>query len=271
MDLQTLKGLSELWEDIKDDSYEMCQLKSDFDIEKYTCMTRGPFIAHVFHFLMRQYYLTVGENTRHVIDCEEMRREITRLKTKPGKVKCLLGWLGIIDLQMVKTRADDVMMRRSKDLEIIRLENDIEQKMSSIVDRAFRMKKYEELRKKCIEINGGPITNEQYQAEEPEYWKFFLQRKALWQHKERQTGISQGVWENIDNLEQKALCNEKFQVKMLDDLLSINLTEAALTAESGKQLGREDAIIQALRQNGIQVPSATTDRLKSKLIQEKGD
>ena len=67
---------------------------------------------------------------------------------------------------------------------------------------------------KLIELNDGEITNEQYQKEEPEYWKWFLSRKVLWQRSQAETGILEGVWENINYLEEKSLINPEFQVKM---------------------------------------------------------
>ena len=42
-------------DELQDQFIEMGQLKSDFDVEKFTVRKEGNFLAHNFHFLMRQY------------------------------------------------------------------------------------------------------------------------------------------------------------------------------------------------------------------------
>ena len=84
------------------------------------------------------------------------------------------------------------------------------------MDKFARVERYETIRKALRKANGGPITDEQYQAEEPEYWKWYLKKKAIWQNKERATGIREGVWMNVDFLEAAPVLNEAFQVEVLD-------------------------------------------------------
>jgi len=181
--------LSEVWNDAK----EMGQLKSNFDMEKFTTMKEGPFPAHQFHFLMRQYSLSLVELKRRILDKKERQRKIEDIKS--GSLE--------------EGTYPDIEIERHK-AEIMQLE-------LQIISKASKCAYFEKLRQHLIKKNGGTSpTNEQYQAEMPEYWKWFLQRKALWQYKQRLSGISEGVWENIDYLEEQALLEPSYEVPVLN-------------------------------------------------------
>ena len=64
----------ELLTELQEQFIEMGQLKSDFDVEKFTVKKEGNFLCHNFHFLMRQYSLTVTEMRRMLLEREEKRR-----------------------------------------------------------------------------------------------------------------------------------------------------------------------------------------------------
>ena len=107
----------------------------------------------------------------------------------------------------------------------------------SLKDRYERCTHFEKCRQKLIDLNDGkPPTNEQYQAEVPKYWKWFLKRTAVMQARERQTGVHEGVWLNIEHLEQPALLDPDFQVTMLDDLGNMDLGAANIENEQRKGL-----------------------------------
>ena len=65
-------------EELQRQFIEMGQLKSDFDIEKFTVKKEGNFLAHNFHFLMRQYSLTLTELRRMLLEREEHRRYVEK-------------------------------------------------------------------------------------------------------------------------------------------------------------------------------------------------
>ncbi len=201
--------LEEKFGELKSQFLEMGQLKSDFDIEKFTVKREGNFIAHNFHFLMRQYSLALYEYRRLILDREEKIRNIKELKKQQE-----LG--------------DNKIGDKYIDIEIKRKENEIDLIDLNIINRERMIEYFEKCRKKLIELNGGrPPTNEQYQKEEPEYWRWFLLRKALWQFKQANTGISEGVWENIDYLEEVPLINPDYQVKF-DNMLDVNKIESEI-------------------------------------------
>ena len=188
--------LEEKFDELKSQFLEMGQLKSEFDIEKFTVKREGNFIAHNFHFLMRQYSLTLYEYKRLLLDREELTRQIDELKElyKSGERKIGDKYI---------------------DIEIKRKQNEIDMIDLNIINRERMIEYFEKCRLKLIELNGGePPTNEQYQAEEPEYWRWFLLRKALWQFKQAATGISEGIWENIDYLEEMPLINPAYRVEI---------------------------------------------------------
>lgn len=216
------------YNELKEQFLEMAQLKSDFDMEKFTIKKEGHFIAHNFHFLMRQYSLALSELRRMNIDKREKLRIIESLKSKDVSIITLNGETKYVDL------------------EIERLKNEIDMLDLNLTNKLIMCDRFEKLRVKLIELNGGTApTNKEYQTEEPEYWKWYLQRKALWQHQERVSGISEGVWENIEHLEQPAVINKKFQIMMTDKKGLFQLDQAnqdvkTLKKEQSKPLNIEE-------------------------------
>lgn len=192
-DLSSIENVSSWIDEVHDDMLEMAQLKSDFDADKFTRAKEGPFIAHQFHFVMRQYSLALYELRRMLIDKEKHQRRIGELE----KLDC------------EKTEGEYV------DLLILENQNAIDLLELSIVNKQGICRNCEKIRCQLLEKNNGPIKNEQYQKEEPEYWKWFLQREAVLHHSAAQTGIPHGIWLNIEHLEQPAMLSEENQVKML--------------------------------------------------------
>lgn len=226
----TFKHADEKFNELKEQFIEMAQLKSDFDIEKFTVKKEGNFIAHNFHMLMRQYSLALSELKRMLIEKEEIERKIKECKAmlKNGESK-LLVYEG------------NGKKEKYADLYIKQLINQLDLLEINIVNKAMMVRGFEACRVKLIELNGNKeITNEQYQKEQPEYWKWFLQKRAVEQNKQAKTGISEGVWMNIGYLEEPALLNDNYQVKMLDDNGFLNLITAEKDIAKRKVLGYEN-------------------------------
>lgn len=212
------------FQEIKEQFIEMAQLKSDFDIEKFTVRKEGNFLAHNFHFLMRQYSLTLNELRTFLIEVEHTKRQIKEYESK-GTEKVIVHQI------------DGSKTEKYADLYVDFLYNRLDMLDLQIADKSIRCERYEQMRKKIIELNGGPITNKQYQAEEPLYWKWFLEKKALAQLCQRRTGIHEGVVENIHYLEETPLINPQYQVKMRDGNGNVlNLDEAIKNVELRKLL-----------------------------------
>ena len=212
---------------MRQDFLEMARIKSEFDIEKFTVRKMGPFVAHAYHMLMRQYSLTFYEHERLQADLEENKRTLVRVSSRWRR-----KWTTVRDGSRVTVW---------KDLEVGRLRNRIEELTMSIENKGSRLAKYEDCKKKLIEENGGkPITNEQYQSEVPKYWRWFLAKKAIAQRAQATTGIHEGVWENVEYLKAPALITEAFQVDMAGfDPLHFNMKKILENTKPVDQISYE--------------------------------
>lgn len=219
----TFKHANDKFNELKDQFIEMAQLKSNFDIEKFTVKKTGSFIAHNFHFLMRQYSLALSELRKKLIEKEDIERRINEYKNK-GKEKIIVY-------------TNDGKVQKYADLYIKELINRIDLIDIEIANKSMMIKGFEICRLKLIEINDNNIpTNEDYQKEEPDYLKWALNNVALQQLRERKTGITEGTWNSISMLEEPALITDKFEVKMLDDDGNFNVAEAIKDIELRKHL-----------------------------------
>ena len=224
----------ELLTELQEQFIEMGQLKSDFDVEKFTVKKEGNFLCHNFHFLMRQYSLTVTEMRRMLLEREEKRRTAVKYQKMKDEGETMVPVLrehasGAEEFY----GTEDVWL----DLEQARLWNQIKALEVTMTNKIAMIRKFEECRKELIRQNGGkPFTNADYQEETPRYWKWFFERLVLREIKSHATGISRGTWENIDLLERPAVINPAFQVKMLNDDGMFDMKQLELDSELEKQL-----------------------------------
>ena len=79
----------------------MGQLKSDFDVEKFTVRKEGNFLAHNFHFLMRQYSITLTELRRMILNREEMSRYVKKFQKLLGNYPCGLFVANVTKLSFI--------------------------------------------------------------------------------------------------------------------------------------------------------------------------
>ena len=224
----------ELLTELQEQFIEMGQLKSDFDVEKFTVKKEGNFLCHNSHFLMRQYSLTVTEMRRMLLEREEKRRTAVKYQKMMDEGETMVPVLrehasGAEEFY----GTEDVWL----DLEQARLWNQIKALEVTMTNKIAMIRKFEECRKELIRQNGGkPFTNADYQEETPRYWKWFFERLVLREIKSHATGISRGTWENIDLLERPAVINPAFQVKMLNDDGMFDMKQLELDSELEKQL-----------------------------------
>ena len=215
-------------DELQDQFIEMGQLKSDFDVEKFTVRKEGNFLAHNFHFLMRQYSITLTELRRMILNREEMSRYVKKFQ------KLLDEGVETTWVVVPGEGRDEKWV----DIELARWWNEMKSMEVTMTNKIAMVRKFEEVRQKLIEMNGGkPPTNKEYQEETPKYWKWHMERLALWQIKAHATGISRGTWENIDLMERQALIDPEFQVKVLNDDGMFDMKQIELNNEIEKQLG----------------------------------
>ena len=191
-------------EELESQILEMAQLKSEFDVEKYTLATKGPFIASQFHFLMKQYHHAYREAKRMLIERDEMIRtkDDLRKQIEDGAVNKVIY-------------TNDGMKMIWLDLEIDKINNNIGNLEVSLVNKLAMCNMFEKCRLKLIELNGGQApTNEQFQKEQPEQQKWMLMQQARLQIDSRITGASEGTLLALDWLQEPALLNPEFKVEL---------------------------------------------------------
>jgi hypothetical protein len=212
--LEKITEISNLFEELKGQFEEMGQLKSNFDIEKFTIAKEGKFLTHQFHFLMRQYSLALSELKRMWIERERQQRKLNKL---------------------VDSKEEDA------DLDALETQRQIDDLDITMQNKIKMCDYFEVCRKELIKKHGGKeFTNEEFQREMPEYWAWFMKKLALQEFNERQTGIKAGTFEVIQQIEEPALLNPNFQVKMLDDLGKVPLLDYA--KEINERLGNQERL-----------------------------
>lgn len=206
------KSTAKLIDELHTQFVEMGQIKTRFDSEKFTVGKEGNFVASQFHSLMRQYRLAIQETRRMLLDYEEAKRKVEYLlkeadyrnnkkdyETNIPETKKELSKIEHIDIE---TNRQEMRM---KALEI------------SIQGRLWRMNDFETLRKRLIEINDGKApTNEQFQAEQPEYYRWFIAKKMVQQMQQQATGITEGMIEAHEMAARKPILSDsKMKIKSL--------------------------------------------------------
>lgn len=179
-----------LREELHQEALEMSQIKTTFDAEKFTFGKEGEFPASRYHMLIRQYRFAVEEKERMLLEAEKIRRnrellikEQTRRRdgtdytTSSPNTRRRLGNKEHLDIEIYQAES------RLRSLEI-----DIQSKIFMIGD-------LEKLRQKAIADNGKPFTNEQFQAEQPAYYQWFIAKKILFDLQYYSTGVTPGVLE----------------------------------------------------------------------------
>jgi len=177
--MNQIEKYSNLFNELKDQFTEMAQLKSQFDTEKFTVKKEGNFIAHQFHFLMRQYSLTLSEVKRMHIELERKNRELARIEDKQTE-----DW----------------------DLDALECQRNIDDLEMQIAGKTGNLNDFEVCRQQIIKNNGGSVpTIEDWNKEAPDYWVHQMKKKAMYQIKARETGLTEGVAEVIDWIEDATL------------------------------------------------------------------
>lgn len=200
----SLKYIDEKANELKEQFIEMGQLKSDFDIEKFTIKKEGNFIAHNFHFLMRQYSLALYEARRMLLDKEEKLRLLDEYEAKEKKNE-----------KRIWVTNEHGTKHKYIDIEIRRIKNEIDLLEVTMTNKICMVDYFEKCRNALIRLNKDKVpTNKQYQAEEPEYWKWFLHKKMLNQIKTQKSGINEGIWDVIDQVDELPVINKEYQLNI---------------------------------------------------------
>ncbi len=150
---------------IKDQFKEFAQRKSDFQIEKFVACSDSTIPSHQYRHVLTQIRVALTELKRRIIDRERQ----SRIKNKATEQKY-----------------DDY------DLDIAAAETEIESLTYDIDAKLIEVNKYAEILEHLENVHGKPFTNEEYQADEPEYWKRRFARQIHDSVVDRETGCGQG-------------------------------------------------------------------------------
>jgi len=180
---QVMREAREMEETVIPQVVEMAKIKCQFDAEKFSVGTHGGFIASMFHFLMRQYRFAIMELKRKVVEHEEKRREGERLRKRAR------WWFA----------------PRNIDLDIVNCQDRMTELKIDIQAKRMMIRDFEAMRLELIKQNGGPITAEQYDAEQPDYYQWMLAEKAVNQITAQVTGIHEGVIEALKHASSRPL------------------------------------------------------------------
>jgi glycosyltransferase involved in cell wall biosynthesis len=175
--------LKKVYEDVfKWEGYdkEHAQGRTNFQIEKFIALDNFT-IASSFTALLKNRRIMAEGLFSKIIEMKEKQREFDMKwentpKDKPLKNGESCSWY---------------------DLDSLRMENYLRSSELEIRDRAQQISFFDELLNKLIEMNGGPITKEQFDQEDHIYWERRFANQAYDELLSQQTGISVGNLHSI--------------------------------------------------------------------------
>lgn len=150
---------------LSDQFDEFAQRKSDFQIEKFIACSDSTIPSHQHRHVLTQMRVALTELKRRIIE----RARQSRIKKKANERKY-----------------DDY------DLDIASAETEIESLTYDIDSKLIEVNKYAEILDHLEKEHGKPFTNEEYQADEPEYWRRRFARQIHDSVIDRETGCGQG-------------------------------------------------------------------------------
>lgn len=171
------------------DELEHAQGRSNFQIEKYVSGTEFTLSSTYKHtmknasIMRKELFRTIKEGIENQREFElkwngQDKTKPIEWKTKDGGVKNCWYDLDELDQQVYM--------------------NDL---ACGIKDKVQQLAFFDQVLNALIEKNGGPITREQFDAEEPVYWERRMQKQIMDDVLSRVTGVNGG---NIDSTRQAA-------------------------------------------------------------------
>lgn len=152
-------------EKLTDQFTEFAQRKSDFQIEKFIACSDSTMPSHQYRHVLSQMRVALTELKRRIIDRERQAR--------------------------IKNKADE-QKYDNYDLDIASAETEIESLTYDIESKLIEVNKYAEILEQLEKEHGTPFTNEEYQEDEPEYWRRRFARQLHDSVVDRETGCGQG-------------------------------------------------------------------------------
>jgi hypothetical protein len=158
---------------------EHAQGRSNFQIEKFIALDNFT-VASSFNALLKNRRIMAEGLFSKIIEMKEKQREFDMKWKDTPKDKPIEFGIG------------DEKRYCWYDLDSLTLENFLRSAELEIRDRTQQIEFFDKLLNKLIEMNGGPITKEQFEQEDHIYWERRFANQAYDEMVSRQTGISIG-------------------------------------------------------------------------------
>lgn len=149
---------------LREQFHEFAQRKSDFQVEKFIACSDSTIPTHIYRHTLAQMRVALTELKRRIIDRERQIRTRDRAQEQ---------------------RYEDY------DLDVASAETEIESLTYDIESKLIEVNQYARILEHLETEHGKPFTNEEYQADEPEYWRRRFARQVYDSMMDRQTGCGQ--------------------------------------------------------------------------------
>ena len=161
----TIENHENYHEKMKGQFQEFSQRKSDFQIEKFVACSDSTIPSHQYRHVLAQMRVALTELKRRIIDRERQIRIRDRSQEQ---------------------RPEDW------DMDVAAANTEIESLTYDIDSKLIEINQYAAILEHLEEEHGKTFTNEEYQADEPEYWRRRFARQLYDSIIDRQTGCGQG-------------------------------------------------------------------------------
>lgn len=198
---------------------EFCQSRSKHQLAKFVCYDEHTLITRYRH-MSHNSYVTMQEIRRMLIDRERSIRKLQKLQKRQAESKDL--------------KEDDI------DLDIYELSRQLEE--SEIRIKGL-LKEVDYMEAICDELekqNGKPFTAEQWEAEEPEYWRKRFARQMHNAQIGNKLGIGEGNYMSYLMSLEKSPLNDGQEIRPIN-LGDIN--EIAMAALEGRPGIEENMLV----------------------------
>ena len=182
-------------EKLREQFAEFAQRKSNFQVEKFVACSDSTIPSHIYRHTLTQMRVALTELKRRIIDRERQDRKRNRA---------------------IEQKYEDY------DLDVASAETEMESLTYDIDSKLIEVNQYAAILEHVEKEHGKPFTNDEFQADEPEYWRRRFARQMYDSLVDRQTGVGQG---NLIAL--REACYEPILPGSPNqlDMLPVNLTE----------------------------------------------
>ena len=202
-------------ENMKERASEFAQTRSNFQLEKFVgCDEYTPITK--FRHLAHNSYVTMQEARRLMIDSEKKRRKITKITKK---------------LELAKDSED--VTADDADLDVYELSRQLEEQDIRIKGLLKEVDFMEHLCEELEKKNGKPFTAQQFQAEEPEYWRKRFANQMLRSIEGSKSGAGEGNVMSLWMAEEDPIADDS--INKIDPLNFHDINQIATAAFQGRK------------------------------------